>query len=379
MNPTDLPVGLSARELPRTSPGPGPMPRATAAEHPCVPRTLAVRVHIPAVQPGELRHALRATLRAMPVLTTAPATTPAGSGPGHTPAPPPPAQAPEDDWYRTRSGSWALTVGGLRAVLKIPWDGPELDIRCDISVADPLTVSHLLAEVARRLRDGVPPEPSPQLHPARAHRAHGAALSPAATGPSPLRRRHASSSYPVPTRLWPRDTDRTPAEVAHLALRAMFGAWEPAAPLAVLSDGRDAAADPARTRPRPRVLADPFARAFSPATTWREALTSPVTGTGTGTGTGHPGGTAPAPEPAFAFSYVGPPLVPAGWLLLSWSYPVTEAIHFTLGTSAGHYRLHAESTGTPDKPRLDRLITTWRTTLQRAASAPDTSLAELCP
>lgn len=198
-------------------------------------RSSEVRVQIPAASPAELRDAVREALAA-----------------AHTPpAPPGPATA---QWQRTASGDRGLAADGLRAELSASWDGPELRIVGGVDAVGPVAITHLPADIARRLPGG--PQHRTRHTPLMSSAGPDVdnALLPRIPPPVPK----VSAVHRLPSGLRTHGFMRSPAAAAHLALHVLLRTPDmgPRADLAVLIDHDDAGAGTTAARPRPRLVAD---------------------------------------------------------------------------------------------------------------------------
>ncbi|WP_406491746.1 hypothetical protein OG936_00710 [Streptomyces sp. NBC_00846] len=83
-------------------------------------------------------------------------------------------------------------------------------------------------------------------------------------------------------------------------------------------------------------------------------------------------------RPEFVCVYPGPPAVPEGWLLQSWTYLVADAVHCSLTGAEGRYLLRATAPGDRGlRPRLDLLLARWAATLTAPTAQPDRPLGGL--
>ncbi|MFG2626794.1 hypothetical protein [Streptomyces sp. NPDC048473] len=313
-------------------------------------RSLEARVHIPAAGPADLRDAVREALGAV-----------------HTP--PAPLGTPTTaEWHRTASGDWGLTAGGLRAELSVSWDGPELRIVGSVDTAGPAAITRLSADIARRLPGG--PQHRPRhASPTPPAGADGAnALIPCIPSPEPA----VSAAYRLPPELCEHAVIRSPATAAHLALHVMLRApgLRPSAGLAVLTDNSSAGAGSTTAWSRPCLVADSLD--LGPSVTGAEALAHRHQEHR------HPHDRPTPPSPAFVFDYSGPPAVPDGWLLRSWTYLVADAVHCSLSGAEGRYRLRATAPrNLVRQPRLDLLVALWADTLTTLVTHQDRPLDSL--
>ncbi|MGW1101849.1 hypothetical protein [Streptomyces sp. NPDC002540] len=307
------------------------------------PRSSEVRVRIPAASPAYLRDAVREALAA-----------------AHTPpAPPGPATA---QWQRTASGDWGLAAGGLRAELSVSWDGPELRIVGGVDAVGPTAITHLLADIARRLPGG--PQHRTRHTPPKSSAGPdgGNALLPRIPPPATV-----SAVHRLPSGLRTHELMRSPAAAAHLALHVLLRAPDmgPRADLAVLIDHDDAGAGTTAARPRPRLVEDSLdigpsvTAAEAPAR--RRSLDGPASS-----------------RPAFVFDCTGRPAVPDGWLLGSWTCLAADAVHCSSSGAEGRHRLRAVAPRhLVRQSRLDLLVALWADTLTTLVAHPDRPLGSL--
>ncbi|MFJ2914727.1 hypothetical protein ACIO8F_36170 [Streptomyces sp. NPDC087228] len=311
------------------------------------PHSSQARVHIPAARPADLRDAVREAVRA-----------------AHAPSAPPAAA----EWHRTTCGDWGLAAAGLQAELSVPWDGPELRIAGSVDTAGPAAVTRLLADIARRLPGGPRhrPRPAPSTPPAGT--AGGNALIPRIPPPAPV----VSATYRLPSGLCEHGAVRSPAEAAHAALHVMLRAPDlrPGGGLAILTGNGATGADTTASRSQPRLVADPLD--LGPSVTGAQALAHPHREHR------HPQDRPAPPHPAFVFDYSGPPAVPDGWLLQSWTCLVADAVHCSLTGTEGRFRLRATAPGRlVRQTHLDLLLARWADTLTELITHRDRPLGNL--
>ncbi|MFE3903311.1 hypothetical protein ACFXPY_24115 [Streptomyces sp. NPDC059153] len=314
------------------------------------PRSLEARVHIPAAGAADLRDAVREALGAV-------------HAPPTSPGPPTTAQ-----WCRTTSGDWGLAASGLRAEVGVSWDGPELRIAGSVDTAGSAAITRLWADIARRLPGG-PQEPLRHTSPTPPAGVDDSnALIPCIPPAEPT----VSAAYRLPSELFRHAVVRSPAAAAHLALHVMLRApdMRPSAGLAVLVDNGCAGADSAAAWPRPCLVADSLD--LGPSVTVAEVLARRHQEHR------HPHGRPTRPRPAFVFDCSGPPAVPDGWLLQSWTYLVADAVHCSLSGAEGRYRLRAEAPrNLVRQPRLNLLVALWADALTTLVTHQDHPLDSL--
>ncbi|MER8084813.1 hypothetical protein ACFVZR_16585 [Streptomyces sp. NPDC058316] len=308
------------------------------------PRSSEVRVQIPAASPADLRDAVREALAA-----------------AHTP--PAPAGPATAQWQRTASGDWGLAAGGLRAELSVSWDGPELRIVGGVDAVGPAAITHLLADIARRLPGG-PRHRTRHTPPVSSAGPDGGnVLLPRIPPPVPT----VSAVHRLPSGLHTHELMRSPAAAAHLALHVLLRAPDmgPRADLAVLIDHDDAGAGTTAARPRPRLVADSLDIGPSVTAAETSAHRRPL------------GGPAP-PRPAFVFDRTGRPAVPDGWLLGSWTCLAADAVHCSSSGAEGRHRLRAAAPRhLVRQSRLDLFVALWADTLTTLVAHPDRPLGSL--
>lgn len=75
--------------------------------------------------------------------------------------------------------------------------------------------------------------------------------------------------------------------------------------------------------------------------------------------------------PAFVLDPVGPPALPPGWLLRSWSNPLAGRVQCTIRPprpGVGAHRLHLESPGLATPRELTELLEDWKNALPQQQS-----------
>ncbi|MER5363028.1 hypothetical protein [Streptomyces sp. NPDC002785] len=313
-------------------------------------RSSEARAHIPAAGPADLRDAVREALGAV-----------------HAP-PAPPGTPTTAEWHRTTSGDWGLTANGLRAEVGVSWDGPELRIVGSVETAGSAAITRLLADIARRLPDAPQDRPRRAAPTPPAGADDGNALIPCIPPPEPA----ASAAYRLPSELCEHAVIRSPAAAAHLALHVMLRApdMRPSADLAVLTDNGCAKVGSTAAWSQPCLVADSLD--LGPSVTAAELLARRYREHR------HPHERPTPPSPAFVFDYSGPPAVPDGWLLRSWTYLVADAVHCSLSGAEGRYRLRATAPrNLVRQPRLDLLVALWADTLTTLVTHQDRPLGSL--
>ncbi|MEE1808968.1 hypothetical protein [Streptomyces sp. BE133] len=314
------------------------------------PRSLEARVHIPAAGPADLRDAVREALGAV-----------------HAP-PAPPGTPTTAQWYRTTSGDWGMAANGLRAEVGVSWDGPDLRIVGSVDTAGPAAITRVLSDTARRLPGG----PQDRLRHASptppAGVGDGNTLIPCIPPPEPA----VSAVYRLPSELFEHAVIPSPAAAAHLALSVMLRAPDTraSAEFAVLTDNGCAQAGSTAAWPRPCLVAESLD--LGPSVTVAEVLARRRQEHR------HPHGRPTRPRPAFVFDCSGPPAVPDGWLLQSWTYLVADAVHCSLSGAEGRYRLRAEAPrNLVRQPRLNLLVALWADALTTLVTHQDRPLDSL--